>query len=277
MKKALLVGINKYRQPGSDLRGCVNDVVNMRKILNQVYKFPLDNIRVLTDDRATQQGITERLNWLIDTASSGDELVFHYSGHGSQVRDRNGDELKDHVDEILCPHNMNWGNPFTDDIIASIFKRLPDEANLTMICDACHSGSMSRSFFEQPEEGEDLSTKDRFLVPPIDIQSRSEGRGNINRSNVGLKQDRVGKPKDQNHILFSGCQDHQTSADAYINGKFQGAMTATLIRAINENPNVDWRHVHKRVNQLLDKAGFSQNPVLSGNNDNIKRKLFGGV
>lgn len=277
MKKALLVGINKYRQPGSDLRGCVNDVVNMRKILNQVYKFPLDNIRVLTDDRATQQGILERLNWLIDTASNGDELVFHYSGHGSQIRDRDGDELRDHVDEILCPHDMNWGRPFTDDMIAAIFKKLPDGANLTMVCDACHSGSMSRSFFGEPDDIEEFSAKDRFLVPPIDIQTRTEGRGNLNKSNIGLKQDRAGKPKDQNHVLFSGCRDNQTSADAYINGKFQGAMTATLIRVINEDPNADWTQVHRKVNALLDRNGFSQDPVLSGNNDNIRRRLFGGV
>jgi hypothetical protein len=28
--KALLVGINKYKIPGSDLSGCVNDVTNIR-------------------------------------------------------------------------------------------------------------------------------------------------------------------------------------------------------------------------------------------------------
>jgi hypothetical protein len=30
--KAFLVGINKYKLPGSDLQGCVNDVTNIRDI-----------------------------------------------------------------------------------------------------------------------------------------------------------------------------------------------------------------------------------------------------
>ena len=88
MKKALLVGVNKYMMAGADLRGCVNDVQNMHALLVNTYKFEPDNIRVLTDLRATRQGILDRLNWLISDVKAGDELVFHYSGHGSQVAQR---------------------------------------------------------------------------------------------------------------------------------------------------------------------------------------------
>ncbi|MBI3303204.1 MAG: caspase family protein, partial [Deltaproteobacteria bacterium] len=38
-KKALLIGINRYRIPGADLRGCVNDVKNIQAILTQMYGF----------------------------------------------------------------------------------------------------------------------------------------------------------------------------------------------------------------------------------------------
>ena len=34
-KKALLIGINRYRILGADLRGCVNDVNNMKSVLTQ--------------------------------------------------------------------------------------------------------------------------------------------------------------------------------------------------------------------------------------------------
>jgi hypothetical protein len=33
--------------------------------------------------------------------------VFHYSGHGSQVRDKKGKELRDGKDEIICPWDFN--------------------------------------------------------------------------------------------------------------------------------------------------------------------------
>ncbi|MBT9164875.1 MAG: hypothetical protein DDT23_00886 [candidate division WS2 bacterium] len=52
-KRALLVGINKYKIPGSDLNGCVNDVTNVRDILLKYFGFTTKDIRVLVDERAT--------------------------------------------------------------------------------------------------------------------------------------------------------------------------------------------------------------------------------
>jgi len=49
----------------------------------------VDDIRVVTDERATKKAIMERLTWLVKGAKVGDRLLFHFSGHGSQVRDRN--------------------------------------------------------------------------------------------------------------------------------------------------------------------------------------------
>ncbi|MBK5102234.1 MAG: caspase family protein, partial [Desulfobacteraceae bacterium] len=37
--RALLVGINKYRIPGADLNGCVNDVTNVRDVLLKHFAF----------------------------------------------------------------------------------------------------------------------------------------------------------------------------------------------------------------------------------------------
>ena len=76
MKKALLVGINKYMTPGNDLNGCVNDISEAHTLLCRVYGFDADNIRALADERATQQAILERLEWLVADAKPGDELVF---------------------------------------------------------------------------------------------------------------------------------------------------------------------------------------------------------
>ena len=99
-RKALLVGINDY-QGVSDLRGCVNDVLDMHFSLRSLFGFKTEEIRTLTNDRATKDHITHRLRWLTEGAKSGDYLVFHFSGHGSQIRDRNRDELVDHLDEII--------------------------------------------------------------------------------------------------------------------------------------------------------------------------------
>ena len=44
-KRALLVGINRYRIPGADLRGCVNDVKNLKSVLTRYYGFADKDIR----------------------------------------------------------------------------------------------------------------------------------------------------------------------------------------------------------------------------------------
>lgn len=83
MKKALLIGINKY--PDSPLRGCVNDVLLMHKVLTSKYGFINKDIRLLTDKEATTKGIRDALKVFTTDVTDGDTLFFHYSGHGSQV------------------------------------------------------------------------------------------------------------------------------------------------------------------------------------------------
>ena len=151
MKKALLVGINRYPDPGNELKGCVNDVRQMAETLKSRYGFPGDgNMRILTDARATTKAILDGLAWLTAGASPGDSLVFHYSGHGSQVPDRNGDETTDRLDEILCPYDLDWDHPLTDDDLAAACAGVPQGALLTVILDCCHSGTGLRDFVRPP-------------------------------------------------------------------------------------------------------------------------------
>src|SRR6187399_1820201 len=43
-KRAVLIGVNRYRLPGADLRGCVNDVKNLQAILSRRYGFAKSDI-----------------------------------------------------------------------------------------------------------------------------------------------------------------------------------------------------------------------------------------
>jgi hypothetical protein len=122
-RRALLVGLNHYPDPANNLRGCVNDVLQVSSLLQRGFLFDASaDIRLLTDERATTARIIERLRWLLRGAGPGDTLVFHYSGHGAQVRDRHGDELDDGLDEIICPYDLDWDDPFTDDDLHAILE-----------------------------------------------------------------------------------------------------------------------------------------------------------
>lgn len=264
IKKALLVGINKYRPDlNADLRGCVNDVEMMRYLLINKFDFKPDNIRVVVDERATYDNIIHRLEWLINDTKEGDFLLFHNSSHGSQVRDRNGDELDDHLDEILCPHDLDWNRPLTDDILASIFNKLPKGVKLLMIADCCHSGTIVRGLSNPRYE------KARFILPPFDIRSRSLNKRLPKQKIMGKTQKEV-----QRVVLLSGCKDDQTSADAYINGKYNGALSWAVYTTIMNNPNITYKQLHESVCNLLKKGGFLQEPQLSGPSDLLNAKIF---
>lgn len=160
--RALLIGINDYQVIG-DLNGCVNDVRNVRDLLMRSFGFKAENISLLVDESATKDRIKRRLKWLFGGAGEGDQLVFHFSGHGSFIRDVDGDEsdlntrpnLRNFADELICLYGMNWRRPETfiiDDEFKVLFEGLPKGARLTVILDCCHSGTGTRDLMAPPPD-----------------------------------------------------------------------------------------------------------------------------
>ncbi len=218
-KKALLVGINKYPDPGDGLRGCVNDVRLMEETLRGEYGFSgKADIRVLIDSRATTNAILDGLAWLVAGAGAGDSLVFHYSGHGSQVPDaRNGDETSDGLDEILCPYDLDWDRPLTDDLLADACAGVPREALLTVVLDCCHSGTGLRDAAARPAG----PARPRFMPSPSD--PFPPARRPVRRFGVSITK--------ANAVLLAACREDQVCADAPIGPAWHGAHTYYLCRA----------------------------------------------
>ena len=265
-QRALLVGINKYKMANSDLSGCVNDVTNVRDSLIKFFGFTIDDIRVVTDERASKKAIMERLTWLVKGAKAGDRLLFHFSGHGSQVRDRDGDELKDKMDEILCPHDMDWdGTYIVDDELRKLFAGLPKGCALEVLLDSCHSGTGTRELLGLSHLPPEQSFKPRFLLPPADILCRVDddlpiihllsGRSNPSRLAPDALPDYLS--------LFSGCADNQTSADAIIGGKYNGAFTYYFCKHLRDvKGKITRADLLKRVRASLKHEDFEQVPQL---------------
>lgn len=272
-KKALVVGIDKYFNPDWNLQGCSLDAAIMSGILQDHYDFPRDNIRLVLDKRATKENILKRLDWLVKDATPGDVLVFFYAGHGSQVRDRNGDELEDRMDEILCPSDLNWDDPLTDDILDQHFSRVPEGANLTIIFDCCHSGTGTRSLYVpvSPEgeiQGEPEYKKVRYIKPPIDIEYRSRG--------VRLGTRRVGEAAvQQNHLLLAACTSFQEAQEKRFQGETRGAFSYYLEKTLKRaNWDLTYRQAHEGALIRLRDDGFVQIPQIEGPEGWMEKKLF---
>jgi hypothetical protein len=256
-RKALLIGINHYRMPGVDLQGCVNDITNIRDILLKYFDFEVKDILVLADGRATKEAIIQRLEWLVKDAKAGDRLLLHFSGHGSQIRDRNGDELKDQLDEILCPHDMDWNGTFiVDDELDAFFAGLPKGVHLEVLLDCCHSATGIREGAGLRYLPSEQTIKARFLEPPADILCR---QGDDDLPVRHLSRDDL----PANHVLFAACRDNQTAADAFIKGKYNGAFTYYMCMYLRDMQGCVARgDLIRRVRASLKYYGYSQVPQL---------------
>ena len=271
-KKALLVGINRYRIPGADLRGCVNDVRNVEALLRETYGFAKKDITTLTDFSATKQAIQAGVRSLVRGGRAGDVLLFHFSGHGSNVPDDDGDEA-DGRDEILCPTDLDWKRPLRDDWLRTTFDTLKPGVSLTVIMDCCHSGTITRAV--QPP---DAPMMERYLPSPWDLVAVESGRKLRGRLGPGVhRASRANRAKrdtvvaDIPEVLFTGCRDTQTSADATLGGAFNGALTYCLVAALRKNDGVlSHRTLRDRAAAQLATRGFSQVPQLEGRKEALE-------
>lgn len=281
-KKALLVGIN-YPGTNYSLRGCVNDVVTMSEMITANFGFTdPKNKRMLIDDSATTSNILERLEWLVDGALPGDVLFFHYSGHGSQVinQDYNdpGFEI-DGKDEIICPIDLNWRDKIIkDDDLKTIFNKVPENVNLTVILDCCHSGGGIDSSNAYQPSGQAAAevindpmnpNRARLLPMPADIANRGLGL------DLKVRPRQIQTLDSSTALLISGCQSHQTSADSFIGNKFMGAATFFIARALQlNNFAIDYKTLVETVNKELAQFGYTQRPELNGREDLYTKKFL---
>jgi hypothetical protein len=275
-KRALLIGINRYQMAGADLRGCVNDVIDLSTVLVDVCGFRKGDITTLTDGAATKKAIESGIKALVRQAKKGDVVLLHYSGHGSNVPDDNQDE-GDGRDEILCPTDLDWDDPLRDDWLRTTFDGLRAGVSFTTIMDCCHSGSNTRAI--QPP---DAPVKQRYLPSPWGLAAVESGRslprsvtGELRRSSRASRRARDIVNADLPEVLITGCRDTQTSADAFINGRYNGALTFALVEAIRKsNGQLTYRELHDRASVVLTTRKFDQVPQLEGRSARFDQPLF---
>jgi len=245
MKKAVCIGINNYPGTLNDLNGCVNDAKDWSVLLQGM---GFDSSLIL-DSQATRANVKAALQGLVDSTNAGDVAVFTYSGHGTQVADKNGDE-GDPYDEAIYLYD----GTVIDDDLRVILNGIHPQATLVIISDSCFSGSVTRLVGEKG--------KPRFIPPTVSTASKMARRSFL------LPES--GMPE----ILISGCSDSEYSYDADFNGRPNGAMSAYAIQVIKQNPNVTYREFFTGLRALLPSKDYPQSPQLEGSEANKDRKLF---
>lgn len=242
--KCLVIGIN-YTGSRAALRGCINDARNMQGLLKR-NGFPDDgsHMLLLTDERSrggsyqpTNENVIKAFAWLMKDVRKGDVLFFHFSGHGGQQPDKTGMEV-DGFNETLIPVDYERKGQISDDVLwGSLVYPLPEGARITALMDMCHSGT-----------GLDL---------PYDY----------NLDTRRWKEDVNPAHSAGDVVLFSGCEDAQTSAD--VSGGYGsqagGAMTQAFMGAYDtcNGRAATYHEFLVAVRKQLRRKKFSQRPQLT--------------
>lgn len=290
-KRALLVGINDYSQPGMRLEGCVNDVFLVSGML-QEFGFASENVRVLLNERATASGILERLEWLLDGAETGQERVFYFSGHGAQLPGYGERETVDECDECLVPVDFDWSleHAVTDNQFHDWYSQLPYGTRFLTVFDCCHSGGLSR----------DGGMRVRGVNPPDDIRHRllkwenggwrprreevETGRAALVRSafvkRLGraaeLRRRAGAKFKEEcrtlGHkgpympVILEACRENQYAYEYRHGATAYGAFTWLLVETMRRRlrRGITWEGLVEQVNVGLGALGYPQSAVVEG-------------
>jgi hypothetical protein len=223
-KRALLIGCNY--SGANQLYGCINDIIQLKGLLIDVYGFAPSEIVTLRDDDPSNMPrkarIVQELQALV--AANPANAVIAYSGHGTQLADTSGEEV-DAKDEVIVPCDYQL---IRDDELNAILN--PYRGLGLAIFDCCHSGTILDLAFN------------------------------------GVNTNTSATTAASGFVCFAGCQDNDSSAETFseVAGLPQGAMTAGLIavlRRLKYFPAVNalWTELKKE----LKGNGFSQIPQLS--------------
>ncbi len=284
-KLALIIAIARYpRASGYTRLSSDNDVPLLRAALLR-QGFDSSAMRVLADTQATRAGILQALDDLAAAARPGDVVVLHYSGHGHQITDDNGDEL-DGLDEVLVPFDARADvDPETyegqfhvrdDELeprLARIRERVAPGGNVVVFIDACHSGSATRSAL--PVRGG---------LPPIGKPARTATRGREDGAGwisapAAPRGAPAGSAGPAPMVIFSAARQDQLASEVVLKGQDRtaGSLSVGLSRALANldaaGGRVTYRALFEQVKSWMQGEVPLQTPQLEGDAD---IELFSG-
>lgn len=251
-KRALVIGIGTYApDSGWDAINGDNDIALVQEML-QANGFSLNHIATLQNEQATYQNIQQALCALCQSAQKDDVIYIHFSGHGQQITDINHDE-EDGYDESWVPYDApiqpsdtyHGERHLTDDelnhSLSSLSQKVGTNGKITVISDACHSGTGTRKLGEANIRG----TSAKFLLTKT------------TKAQYTTQQEQW--------LHLSACMDGECNRQFIHDGKAYGSLTYTLYLLQNRLRSSSAKELIKLIETQLNKlVRRPQTPQLEG-------------
>lgn len=276
-KHALLIGVGDYpANSGWQDLGAANDIDLLKNAL-QLQGFTNENVLLLKDQAATKAAIIQHLNHqLYENLTSGDIVLVHFSGHGQQIADKNGDEV-DGYDEAIVPYDSplkyekghNEGEQLIRDeelgaLLLKIRKKLGVEGHLLVTIDACHSGTGTRGL------GIARGTNRKMAGADYVIQNASKPQDDNSLESEVLDTETNLAPI----VTFFSTSAGELSYE-YKDEQNQsyGLLSYTFSKLLNTMEQGTYQLLIDRLKLEMNKLGALQTPQAEGI---LTQKIFGG-
>jgi hypothetical protein len=274
-KLALIVAISNYK-PGTGWNPLASekDIPLIKEALKK-QGFKEQNIVVLKDAQATKEGILNGIQkYLIEKAKPGDICVFHFSGHGQQVYDDNGDEA-DGYDEALVTYDSPMDyvpgveRHLRDDAfglkLEEVRQKLGEGGELIVLVDACHSGTSTRS-----NQSKFRGTATKYA--PQNYKAAASVKTNkVDDRLFGLGDRKSGYSP---MIAFFASASMELNSQVTIQGEDFGSLSMAFFKIINNaSGQMSYKTIADQIKIQMKTWGLTQHPDAEGELD---KEIFGG-
>lgn len=265
--RALIVAIGEYpAENGWERIHGENDGAMMVELLGRNH---YQQIILLQNEKATKAAINLAFERLCEDTKQGDYIFLHFSCHGQQMMDLNGDE-EDGLDEALIPYDaLYWylpgvyegKNHLCDDELGIWIDRLRHKAGskgqVFVLLDACHSGTANRYTFDVFIRGTNK------IFAPDDYRPHP---GKFLHRSMKLKPDKNQAPT----LVLSACKAGETNYEYYSrkSRSYYGKLTYSFVRLVEGGASVftadAWCEAVDETMQQLSSGRFlnSQHPYM---------------
>lgn len=256
-KRALVIGIGEQVDKSWAKINGDKDVPLVQQMLQKV---GYTDIRTLVNKQATKAGIVTAFKKLTAQCAVGDIVYIHFSGHGQQVTDVNGDEgKKDGWDEAWVPYDAylrydekryKGEKHLIDDelniLLTAIRNKIGDSGKLLVVVDACHSGDSSRGVdIDETVRG----VKDEFIIP--------------------VKKRETAQKAPERWLTLSACKDYQLNQE--MKNPKAGKLTYALY-TLSEKGSVTIEAVQMFMQR--NRGRYAQTPLQTGETSKNKISDF---
>lgn len=270
-KRALIVGIGDYPVESGWCK--IHGDKDVSLIANALTQrgFSPNNIKCLINENATKKNILKSFNLLIKQAQQNDFLYIHFSMHGQQIIDVDGDEA-DGLDEAIIPFDAKktyskgvyeGKNHLIDDelfkYLTSLREKVGKFGSILVVMDACHSGDATRGKSNDMDSIVIRGTSDIFYAIP--------------------EKSYVPHPlKPLEWVVISATQSYENNYEYKLYGEYFGSLSYAIKLVLNDlSGKEDFLDIFNRIQKKREEmnvARYPQRPMIEGSNYYLHQKVF---